>query len=285
MRPWNACHRRNDRPADRCGTDGGKLLADYSCNRFLWGYFLSCALKTRGAGGEAYYSQFAQSLVSARTSSLFQSIDVVWHELGHHYLDTYNPGLNSLPPAGQRFANAFHEAFSDVFSAGIALNMNVGSEVLYGEPWVMGDGDHGPGVQRDLRVDRLFTQLNDLSQSAHDRGLAIGNYFYRVKNASGMSNRRLLDLILNVGDRLQDYDGNGLDVLDFKTAVLNSVSSSETALLSAVNSVFTAMAQVPGGGPPPNPPGQPARRPARPQHLSASRPARIGCSILQAGLG
>jgi len=258
---------------------------DYCCD-LLGGadHSIDLVYKTRGTTLEGAYSIFTQSLVSAPTSNLFESVDVIWHELGHHYLDMYNPGLFSLPPAGQRFANAFHEAFSDVLSASIALNQSPGLEALYGEPWVMGDGDHGPGAGRDLRVDQLFTRLNDFSLSVHDRGLAIGNYFYRVKNASGMTNRRLLDLILNVGDRLQDYDGNGLDVLDFKTAVLNSVSPSETALLSAVNSVFTAMAQVPGGGPPPNPPGQPAPpgTPATPFPLQA---AWIGCSILSNGQG
>ena len=271
--------------ADRALKDIHLANPDYCCD-LLGGADRSIDLvyRTNGAVSDAYYSIFSESLVSAPGSSLFQSIDVVWHELGHHYLFMYNPGLFSLPPAGQRFANAFHEGFADAFSSSIALNTPSALSALYGEAWVVGDGPNGVGTTRDLRVDQLFTQLNDLTQDVHDRGQVIANYFYRVKTVSGISNRRILELVMNVGDRLVDYDGNGMDVFDFKTAVLNSISASETALLNAANSVFTAMGQVPGGGQPPIPPGQPAPpgAPGAPVPLVANW---LGCGILSNGQG
>jgi hypothetical protein len=243
--------------------------------------------KTSGAGQIGYLPTH-ETLVSPPGNNLFQTVDVVWHELGHHILHKYNPEVTDMASgSSEPFAKIFHEAFGDLMAAGIGLNVPPAFGGDVGDPWIMGDGSSGidPSLQRDLKESLSFSRLNNFFLNDHEKSRVIGNFFYRVKTTSGISNRRILELILDVGDRLMDYDVNGLDVLDFKNAVFESMSPSETALLNAVESTYVAMsADVPGGGTPPLPPGQPAP-PSAPPPPVPLQTNFLGCFALASGQG
>lgn len=202
----------------------------------------------------AQYEPVSESIVSGVNSTALRSIEVVWHELGHHILYKTNPGIAALyDQPGQFFASAFIEAFGDLTDTGIA-QMTTPTVALidsYGDPWVHNDGHFAPaGTMRSLK-DPTITSFYHMSNAYtyHDAGRAIGKYFFLIRENSGIAAPRFLELLLQVARNIADVDGNGLDLVDLKNSLLASVRPGETALLNAINSQFDAMYNnIPGVG-------------------------------------
>ncbi len=219
----------------------------------------------------AYYEPTTQSLVSGSSDLGFQSIEVVWHEFGHHVLHMYNPEIQALYNQ-HPFASAFNEGFADTFSNGVAEARPTlaGST---GDPWIHGDGilfPYGTALIRDCKDPNISFQTLELQTTPHARGRAICVFFNRIQETSGITPQRLLELLLEVGDRMQDYDGNGLDLIDLKNALHLSIEAGETALRNAMETEFADMYEPVSPDPPPLPPGQPAPEMPPPPSISAS---------------
>jgi hypothetical protein len=232
--------------------------------------------------GVAYYPD-SESIMSPPGNTGFRSIESLWHELGHHVLHVINPHLMSLYNGpGEVFASSFIEAYADLIQAAISETAPSTGTYTYGDPWFMGDGANG-SANRDLYDESFtFVRLTE-NLSNHARGQAITTYFYKVKQMSGMSTTRFMQLLAQLGANLRDFDGNGLDLIDFKGALLLSASPSETALREAINSKFDEMyAPLPGSGSGPLPIPVPPS-PGAPPPPSPVTVAPAGCAPGQNG--
>jgi hypothetical protein len=211
--------------------------------------------QTNSATSAAEYNTATESIVSNTTSTLLRNAEVVWHELGHHILVTSGTNFNwksTYNQPGREFETAFEEAFGDLISVGVAMNIDPTTEVSYGTVWTYADGTT---TQRRLD-DPAVTSFYYMSQAPdlHQAGRAISKYFYQVFTAAGLNAQRFLELLLQVGQTLRDFDGSGkIDLIDLRTALQQSVRANETALLNAVNAQFDAMYNniPPGQQPPP----------------------------------
>lgn len=205
----------------------------------------------------AHYNTATESITTPVGDTSLESVENVWHEFGHHVLHKYNPNTTALyDQPNQKFASAFIESYGDVIEAGLAPLAYQNPQLYVGDPWIHGDGPNHPGPNRNLK-DTQLTFAHLVSQSDHhERGRAISSFFYQVKTASNISDRRFMELLLEVGDGLYDVDGNGLDLIDLKNALHLAIRPGETALLNAMDSKFTAM-YSPVDGIVPNPAAAP----------------------------
>lgn len=85
-------------------------------------------------------------------------------------------------------------------------------------------------------------------------------FYRRLQEITGISNQRLLGIVVGTMAGIRDLDGNGIDAGDFRRAVINTIRSEETALRAAVATVYSELyradASAPGGVTP-LPPGDP----------------------------
>lgn len=229
---------------------------------------IDVVVETSGTTSGLHYDVLNESIMTPSGNLDMRNVEGVWHEFGHHVLRMLNPNVDSLYSV-EPFAAAFNEAFADLIHAAIGETgpqTVVDGRYTYGDPWYLGDG-YAPFVQRDL-YDESFTFVRTTeNRSPHERGQAITTFFYKVKQASGISPTRFMGLIAQVGLNMRDFDSNGLDLIDLLGALNLSAGGSETALRSAIDSVFQQMyAPLPGNTtgplpiaipPPPGAPGSP----------------------------
>lgn len=222
----------------------------------------------------AHYNEATESLMTPPGDTSFRSVEVVWHEFGHHVLHMYNPQFTALYGIpGEEFATVLSESFADLMTAGLTLLSPGG---VGGDPWLMGT--------RNLADTTIsFNLLVQGTVTVHERSRAISSFFYQVKVTSGISDRRFMELLLEFGDRLEDFNDDGFDLTDLENTLHTAVRPGEDALRSAINVKFEAMyAPLPPQMPAPIPPGQPpsAGAPLPPSPVSAQF---LDCFVTQFG--
>ena len=130
-----------------------------------------------------------------------------------------------------------------------------------GAAWVVGDSPAASfslGEQRNLTdaaIDWTHFEVN--SPDIHERGRVVGAFFYRLWTKNAVTNRRMVELVLQVTKLIRDPDNNGYDLQDFYNALIDAVKPGETALLAAINEAWDEMSPtspVPPGSPPLPPP-------------------------------
>ena len=235
--------------------------------------------KTSATTAVAEYDPASESVRSATSSDYLRNMDVAWHEFGHHVLyknASSFPFSTTYGTSGEYFTTVFVEAFGDLMTAGLTLNVQSTTTafVNVGTAWKVGDGDFPPSgmMQRQLD-DPSVTSFYHISTAAtpHDASRAISKYFYRVYTTSGISAARFAEFLLQVSRNIRDVDSNHLDLLDVKAALSASVKSGETALAAAINARFDEMYNNIPGVSGPNPPTGCRSRQLHPRHLTRSR--------------
>ncbi|MBB6091708.1 hypothetical protein HNQ60_000554 [Povalibacter uvarum] len=262
--PNTLCHLDDAAEANRAMSDAFRILGEihdsnpsYCCDR-LGGQDRVVDILPRSSGApqdnaNAYYDPTTQTIMSQPTSGALRNLDIVWHELGHHVFYMYNAEVSNQYSRGT-FPAAVVEGFADTFSVALQLATQFPSWV--GDPHVVGDGPYPTDNPRFLNDTRItFQRFADPNLSDHKRGEAIGSLFYRIKVASGMSNRRFLEFVLQSTERLTDFDGNGLDLMDVQNALLLAANG-ESALIGHVIAKFNEMNTF-YSGPSPLPPAAP----------------------------
>lgn len=211
------------------------------------------------------YDRPTQSILSGSSNTDLNSYEVVWHEFGHHIVHMYNPLIANSSNLSA-FEGAFNEGIADTVSAAIAESVT-GPDFSWEDDWIIGDGSQWPNIPvrncKDPNVNFGVFATTPQGDVNHVRGVAICALFYRIQRDSGITPRRLLELVLNVIARLKDYDGNRVDLTDLRNAIFLSTTANEAALRTALDTNFTQMHQPLGVPPlPPNqppPPGAPGR--------------------------
>lgn len=213
------------------------------------------------------------------------SAEVMAHELGHAYVNTYN---DALEVDGNLFAASVREGTAYLFAE--LIGAISGRTSRYGNQWVFGDGDYyaanvpdmcaeptsGPGCTSAANFQ--YWQDIQAGVDSHYGGQVIFRFFKRLQDLSGISNQRLLGVVVGTMAGIRDFDGNGIDAGDLRRAVRATISDSETTLKNAVatayNDLYTSAAAGPIG--PPLPPGDPGPVGAPPYPASMSA-AYAGC--------
>lgn len=227
-------------PANCCNQIGNNIGSDQTINVIVG------SAGNNSSAGE--WIGISDSIVLETSAAL--SVDSIMHEFGHAYLSSYAQAM--FTPPGQENASAFREGFSDSIAAAfaalasqegfLAQNENVGDH------WVMWDGDN-LNPTRNLKDPSIqMSRLSDSTLSEHERGRAVGNFFYRLSQAGGITPQRLMQLVLATADTLADLDQNGIDASDFKAALDQQSLPEETALQAAIDSVWAHMNGSGGSG-------------------------------------
>jgi hypothetical protein len=234
---------------------------------------LSGAAATNPSGVGGCCSQMSIEVMSNRrllndamTSSLGRilipgsegaSAEILAHEVAHAYHYAYNSNLTGTLPL---FPSAVREGMADTI-AGLygALSSNPSN---FGNQWIHGDGPGYPDSSRSASNSSYQYWQNMQSGpgvNQHTAGQVIYRFFRRLQEISGAGNQRMLGIALGTLEKIRDTHGNGFDAGDFRTAVLASLHSNETALKNAVQTVYAELYQAVASGPngPPLPPGEP----------------------------
>lgn len=185
------------------------------------------------------------------------SAEILGHEMGHVYVNIYNGDI--LTTDTNVFAGAVREGAADTFSG--LLGAITGRTDRYGSKWAHGDGQYYPGGV-DRRADAPnFQYWQDITREAgsHASGQVISRFFRRLQEIAGISDQRLLGIVVGTMAASRDLEGNGFDAGDFRRAVLSTIKSDETALRNAVHAVYSELYRADAAGPigPPLPPGDP----------------------------
>jgi hypothetical protein len=260
-------------PGACCDYVGG---LDRSVDAIIW---------TSATDQIAVYWPPTGSILSGPYSAL-ASIEVVWHELGHHILYTGStkvPWNDVYGQPGKQFESAFVEAYGDLMSAVIAVNRPADTGLKnYGDPWIMADGSYAPGVSRRNLKDPAITSFYHMTNAStpHEAGRAIGKYFYNVQAAAQLSPLRMAEFLLVLGRHMEDFDNSGgLDLVDLKKAMLAAARPDEPALRNAIETQFDAMfnnVPLPSPGAPP-----PVGYPGIPIAPFPVTPVFTGCGVIE----
>ncbi len=186
--------------------------------------------------------------------------DGVLHELGHAYIDQYNVPGNV---GSDHVSLAIREGIADAVAATYPAfeEEQIGwRDYDYGNDWIIfdGQGPYSTSVRRDLRTPRQWSYMTTQSDY-HAAGMAVGNFFYRLKLGNFDGNAGMVQFAQRVAYALQDVEGDGrIDLLDFKRATYVAVNNDPPSI-AFINSTWEAMSaqQIPGGQVP-APPGAPA---------------------------
>lgn len=110
-------------------------------------------------------------------------------------------------------------------------------------PWQFGDGTAplSSSYQRDLTVSRDFDDFATCGSDEHECGKIIGNFFYRLYSQGGITPNRLMRLVLQVADEINDAENDGLDPEDFQEAVFSAIEYGEDALIANALTAWNAM--------------------------------------------
>lgn len=192
-------------------------------------------------------------------SSVAYMPETLAHEFMHAYIHYYN---DVLAVSQSRFSRAFQEGISDAFAA--VYGAVSGDPSAFGQKWVYGDGPDFRGgnqiirrIVRDGRTNLTWRSIDDAS-NFHDAGTAFLQFFRRLQEQSGVSDQRLLGILMGTAAGLRDLDGNGLlDSSDFARAVLATLHSTETSLIQATTRIYGEMMDEKGSLPAPAPVGLP----------------------------
>ena len=117
------------------------------------------------------------------------------------------------------------------------------SEYAWGDPWIHGDGNPPQQIVRNLKTNVQFSRLFNNSLILHQRGRAIGNFYYRIKS-SFSSLKRFTEFQISVIRHLVDYDSDEHDLQDLRDAIERSIKPGETNVLNRVNEVWEEMDDV-----------------------------------------
>src|SRR5690606_26932600 len=98
-----------------------------------------------------------------------------------------------------------------------------GRKSRYGTQWVHGDGLYFPSPDAARSASNPnFRYWQDITNAArgHASGQVISRFFRRLQEISGISNQRLLGIVLGTVARIKDEkQPQGIDVGDFLSAV------------------------------------------------------------------
>lgn len=203
------------------------------------------ATPTPGDPPGAYYDYSSRNIVVPPAPpgqpelSRSRSAETMTHEATHALQHLNFPFETSNDIVGR----GIMEGLADATTATMSEKVTWGG-FSWGEPWVYGDGQPPNPVelQRDLRIPQTFSRIYDMVNypANHDRGVAIGNFMYRIK--TGFSSlTRFIEFQVNVSRRLVDNDMDGRDLEDFRQAVIDSIPSGEAQALNKINEVWAEM--------------------------------------------
>ena len=187
------------------------------------------------------------------------SAEVLAHEMGHVYVNVYN---DYLEVDTNVFAGAVREGTASTF-AGV-IGAITGRTDRYGSVWVHGDGQYYPsttaGTMSASHTGFQYWQDITLEAGSHNGGQVIMRFFRRLQEISGITNQRLLGVVLGTMAGIRDLESNGgIDAGDFRRAVLSTIKSDEATLRNAVGAIYNELYRADAAGPlgPPLPPGDP----------------------------
>jgi hypothetical protein len=186
------------------------------------------------------------------------SAEILAHEVGHTYTNLYNDHLQVSVTV---VAGAVRESTSDLLA--ILVGRITGRTAAYGSGWVHGDGANYPAADSPRSASNPSYQYwQDMvsAPNGHAAGQVLLRFYYELQQLSGITDQRLLGLVLGAATGIRDFDGvNGIDIGDFRAAVLRVVGSSETSLRNAVSATYAKLYNATASGPwgPPLPVGDP----------------------------
>lgn len=186
-----------------------------------------------------------------------ESEEILGHEMGHVLVNVYNNDV--LEVDTNVFAGAVREGTADTFSG--LLGAITGRTNRYGSKWTYGDGHGYSGGTRNASNPSLqYWQDIKVPPGTHASGQVISRFFRRIQEITGISDQRLLGIVVGTMAASRDLELNGYDAGDFRRAVLSTIKPEETALRNAVHQVYQELyradATAPGGAVP-LPPGDP----------------------------
>lgn len=235
----------------------------------------------------ASYFHATGNILSPPNSSGLTSVELLWHELGHHVLFSTATQVNfaSLYGTGQPFLDAFVESYGDLMGVAMALQAPppVQPYESVGDPWIHLDGAKAVSMgatPRNLKDPQLtsFYHLTQHQHTPHQAGRVISKYFYEISQTAGIPASRFLQLLLQVSRGIKDVDANGLDLFDLRRA-LEDATANEPLLSAAVAQKFDGMYNAMPPGNPSNPPvGVPMGVPGAPPYIAAITTG--GCPII-----